>query len=118
MSEYGGWGLSGRIGSATIVQPLEEGKKVVPVNAAGRVTVNEEASLMAACLSRQGVGQLLELYARDHIASGQLVQLPPDWADESFPLYAYHYATPLLSAKVRALLDYVVEVTSPRTRRP
>jgi DNA-binding transcriptional LysR family regulator len=84
------------------------GKKAVPVNASGQLTVNEIGSLLAACLGGQGIAQVLELYARDLLADGRLVQVLPDWADETFPLYAYHHSAQLMSAKVRAFLDFVV----------
>jgi DNA-binding transcriptional LysR family regulator len=90
------------------------GKKVVPVNAAGQVLVNATGSLMAACLAGQGIAQVLELYARELVSSGQLVQVLPDWAEETYPLYAYHHSGHLMSAKVRAFLDFVVSVTRPK----
>jgi len=37
--------------------------------------------------------------------------LLPEWADETFPLYAYHHASNLVSAKVRVFLDFVRELT-------
>jgi DNA-binding transcriptional LysR family regulator len=62
-------------------------------------------------VSGLGVAQLLELYVRDLLASGQLVQILPEWADETYPLYAYHHSAQLMSAKVRAFLAFVVAVT-------
>ncbi|RKH04156.1 LysR family transcriptional regulator [Corallococcus sp. CA053C] len=90
------------------------GSKIVPVNAKGRLTVNETGSLLAACLGGQGVTQMLELYTRDLIADGRLIQVLPDWADETYPLYAYHHSAQLMSAKVRTFLDYVVALTRER----
>jgi DNA-binding transcriptional LysR family regulator len=58
----------------------------------------------------QGIAQLLELYARDMFADGRLVQLLPDWSDETFPLYAYYHSAKPVPAKVRAFLDFVLEV--------
>jgi DNA-binding transcriptional LysR family regulator len=87
------------------------GKKVVPVNASGPLMVNQLGSVLAACIASQGIAQLLEFHARPLFADGQLVQVLPEWADEVYPLYAYHHAAPLLSARVRAFLDFVVDVT-------
>jgi DNA-binding transcriptional LysR family regulator len=86
------------------------GKRVVAVNATGQLVVNGTGSLMAACLAGLGVAQVIELYAREHISAGRLVQVLPAWADETYPLHAYHHAAPLLSARVRAFLDFVAEV--------
>ncbi len=87
------------------------GKKVVPVNVSGQLMVNESGSLLAACLGGHGIAQVLELYARELLAGKRLVQVLPDWAEETYPLYAYHHAEPLMSAKVRAFLDFVVALT-------
>ena len=87
------------------------GQKVVPVNASGQLTVNEVGALLAACLEGQGIAQVLELYTRELLASGRLVQVLPTWADETYPLYAYHHSAQLMSAKVRAFLDFAVELT-------
>jgi DNA-binding transcriptional LysR family regulator len=87
------------------------GNKVIPVNASGRLMVNESGSLLGACLGGQGIAQVLELYARELIADGRLVQVLPEWAEETYPLYAYHHPAPLMSAKVRAFLDFVVALT-------
>lgn len=61
---------------------------------------------LGACLGGAGIAQLLELYARDILADGRLVLLP-EWADETFPLYAYRHASNLVSTKVRVFLDFV-----------
>ncbi|RKH59600.1 LysR family transcriptional regulator [Corallococcus llansteffanensis] len=87
------------------------GKKVVPVNVSGQLMVNEGGSVLAACLGGQGIAQLLELYTQEFLAAGQLVQVLPEWAEETYPLYAYHHSARLQSAKVRAFLDFVVALT-------
>jgi DNA-binding transcriptional LysR family regulator len=90
---------------------LVRGKKVVAVAATGQLRVNGVGPLLAACLAGQGIAQLLELGTRELFASGELVQLLPDWADETYPLYAYHHAAQLMTAKVRAFLDFVIALT-------
>jgi DNA-binding transcriptional LysR family regulator len=87
------------------------GKNVVPVDVSGPLMVNQFGPMLAACLASQGIAQVLAFHAREFLADGRLVQVLPEWSDEVYPLYAYHHATPLLSAKVRAFLDFVVEVT-------
>ena len=83
------------------------GKKAVSVNASGQLIVNGSGSLLAACLAGQGITQVLELYVRELLAEGRIVQVLPEWADETYPLYAYHHSGQLMSAKVRAFLDFV-----------
>jgi DNA-binding transcriptional LysR family regulator len=53
---------------------------------------------------------MLLLGAEPLIASGQLINLFPEWADERFPLYAYYPSRHHLPAKTRAFLDFVVEL--------
>jgi DNA-binding transcriptional LysR family regulator len=87
------------------------GKKTIAVNATGQLVVNGAGSFLAACLAGQGIAQLLEVSAKDFLATGQLVCLLPGWADETYPLYAYYHSAPLVAAKLRAFLDFVVEAT-------
>jgi len=51
-------------------------------------------------------------------ASGQLVQILPDWAEERYPLYAYHPSRHLPPAKVRAFLDFVQEISREEQSTP
>jgi DNA-binding transcriptional LysR family regulator len=81
--------------------------EIVAVTPAGHLLVNDTGALLGACLGDVGAAQLLELYAKDLLADGRLVQLLPEWSEETFPLYAYHHASNLMSAKVRAFLDFV-----------
>jgi DNA-binding transcriptional LysR family regulator len=83
---------------------------VVPVTVKGRLKVNDTGGLLGACLGGEGIAQLLELYARDMIADGRLVQLLPDWSGETFPLYAFYHSAKPVPAKVRAFLDFVLEL--------
>lgn len=90
------------------------GDEVVPVRVTGQLTVNGTGALLGACLGGQGFAQLLEVYARDHVADGRLVQVLPEWADETFPLYAYHHAARVTSARVRVFLDFLAKLFGAR----
>jgi DNA-binding transcriptional LysR family regulator len=86
---------------------FQRGKETLPIRPEGRLMVNDTGSLTGACLGDGGVAQLLELYAKDLLAQERLRQILLDWSDETFPLYAYHHASNLISAKVRAFLEFV-----------
>jgi DNA-binding transcriptional LysR family regulator len=86
---------------------FQRGGEVVPFRAAGRLMVNDTGALLGACLGGVGIAQLLELYTKGLLSEGRVIQLLPDWAEETFPLYAYHHASNLISAKVRSFLDFV-----------
>lgn len=87
------------------------GRKTVSVDASGQLMVNGVGSLLAACLGGQGIAQLFEFYTRGLVADGRLVQVLPEWSEETYPLHAYHHAAPLMSARVRAFLDFVSTLT-------
>lgn len=92
---------------------LIRGNERVEIHSSGQLFINGSGTFIAACLAGHGVAQLLELYARPMIDAGRLVQLLPAWADETYPLYAYHHAAQPLAAKVRAFLDFAVAITRP-----
>ncbi|WP_437481590.1 LysR substrate-binding domain-containing protein [Sorangium sp. So ce1014] len=90
-------------------------ERVVPTGTGGpgKATTRcyPTAPLLAACLAGQGIAQVIELYVREHLADGRLVQVLPEWAEEPYPLYAYHHSAQLMSVKVRAFLEFVVALT-------
>jgi DNA-binding transcriptional LysR family regulator len=94
--------------SAPFPWELVRGKKVVPLDAKGPLLVNQFGPMLAACLAGQGIAQFLDFHVEALLAEGKLVQLFPDWADETYP---YHHGAQHPSAKVRAFLDYVVSIT-------
>ncbi|ASG20556.1 LysR family transcriptional regulator [Nitrospirillum viridazoti] len=91
---------------------FHRGAERVTVAVAGRVVMDDPSVAVAACVAGQGVFQSFELGLGPWLASGQLVQVLPDWAEERYPLYAYHPSRHLPPAKVRAFLDFVQEVAA------
>lgn len=95
---------------------LQRGDDIVDIQPRGSLMVNDTGSLIGALLSGHGVAQPLGVYAETMIRDGRLIQLLPDWSDERFPLYAYHRSQQLMSARLRAFLDFVVEIARPLSR--
>ncbi|MDB5219738.1 MAG: transcriptional regulator, LysR family, partial [Myxococcaceae bacterium] len=93
---------------------LQRGSTRVPVRVKGRLVVNETTTLIEACASGVGIAQLLESYAREAIARGRVVPILEGWSDERFPVYAYHRSGRLAPARIRAFLDFVVELARRR----
>ncbi len=87
-----------------------QGRKFVKADVTGKLMVNTGSLLVESCLGGYGVAQFLELYMKDFLADGRLVQVLPDWAEETYPLYAYHHSPKLVPAKVRAFLDFVTSL--------
>lgn len=76
---------------------------------------HDPSAAIAACVSGYGVFQSLELGMGPWLRSGKLVQIPSDWCDEGYPLYAYYRSRHLPPAKIRAFLDFVKEIVSEET---
>jgi DNA-binding transcriptional LysR family regulator len=82
-------------------------KEVVAVKVSGRLVLNDLATKLAACAAGLGIAQTFALGLDEMLASGALVQLLSGWAEERFPLYAYHPSRHLPPAKVRAFIAFV-----------
>ena len=93
------------------VWELHRGRRVVAVEGRRRMLVNDVATLLAACLAGTGIAQVLSPSVGPLLRAGRLVEVLPDWQDERFPLYALYPSRRLPAAKLRAFLDFVVELT-------
>jgi hypothetical protein len=68
------------------------------------------------------VAQVIDLGLDDHLNSGALINLFPDWSDERFALYVYYPSRNHVPAKVRTFIDFIVaslgsEATTTPTRK-
>ncbi|WP_426433573.1 LysR family transcriptional regulator [Bradyrhizobium genosp. P] len=86
--------------------------QIVEINAAGRLMLDDPSAAVAACVAGHGVLQKLAIGLKPLLAKGELVQILSRWADERYPLYAYHPSRHLPPAKVRAFIDFVQEVAA------
>jgi DNA-binding transcriptional LysR family regulator len=74
--------------------------------------MDDASAGVAACVAGHGVLQKLAIGLKPLLSRGQLVQILSRWADEQYPLYAYHPSRHLPPAKVRAFLDFVQEIAA------
>jgi len=88
---------------------FHRGRKVMTVPVSGRLTFDDAMSHLAACLAGSGVAQVFDLGITEHLKSGRLVHLFPDWSDEMFPLFIYFPSRHYIPAKVRAFQAFVVD---------
>jgi DNA-binding transcriptional LysR family regulator len=79
--------------------------------------MNDLATKLTACAAGHGIAQTIEFGVDSLLASGELVQVLADWAEERYPLYAYHPSRHLPPAKVRAFLDFVVASIPPTSKK-
>lgn len=80
--------------------------EVLPVAVGGNLVTMDAGTMLAACLAGVGIAQSLALGIAPLLASGELVELFPDWPGECYPLHALYPSARHVPAKVRALLDF------------
>ena len=90
---------------------FRRGGEVKEVKVSSRLVMDDPSVAMAACLAGQGIFQSLAIGLAPFLSRGELVQVLPEWSEERYPLYAYHPSRHLPPAKVRALLDFIQEIT-------
>jgi DNA-binding transcriptional LysR family regulator len=95
-------------------QPYEwefhRGRKVVRVKTDSRLMLTDAGSLLATCLAGVGIAQVMNLEIQPRLDSGELIDLFPDWPDETFPLYMLYPSRTLPPAKLRAFIDFMQTV--------
>ncbi len=89
---------------------FHKGRKMLGVATGGQLMVSDVLTMHRICLSGYGIAQVMELGCENLLASGQLIELFPDWSDENFPLYALYPSRSHLPAKTRAFLEFVVSL--------
>jgi DNA-binding transcriptional LysR family regulator len=92
---------------------FRRGGEVIPVRPAARLMVSDVGAMLSACEAGVGIAQIMQLGSSDLLAEGRLVELFPDWPGELFPLYALYPSRQLRAAKVRAFIEFTVDLLSP-----
>jgi DNA-binding transcriptional LysR family regulator len=92
---------------------FHRGRKILPIETTGRLLLTDAQTLVGTCVAGAGIAQLLAISIQDHLDRGDLIELFPDWPDERFPLYALYPSRHLPPAKLRAFIDFVLQVAVP-----
>jgi DNA-binding transcriptional LysR family regulator len=85
------------------------GSKMVAVATSGPLTVSNVGTMLGACLAGAGIAQVMALGVQDLLVQGELVELFPDWPDETFPLYVLYPSRHHPPAKLRAFMEFCLE---------
>ena len=93
-------GLEWRLGKA---------KQQISVKVHPRLTVTNKAADIKAALIGFGITRLMSYQVAAHLAAGQLVRLFPEYEPPPLPVHIIHLEGRQASAKVRALVDVLVE---------
>jgi DNA-binding transcriptional LysR family regulator len=91
--------------------------QVLPVVTSGPLFMTDVATMIAACAAGAGIAQVLAISVQSLLASGELVELFPDWPDETFPLYAVRPSRRLAPLKVAAFVEFCEEICRPYDAR-
>jgi DNA-binding transcriptional LysR family regulator len=89
---------------------FHRGGKMLIVKTAGRLMLSDVGTMLGECVAGAGVAQVMALGIQDLLDQGRLVDLFPDWPGERFPLYALHPSRHLPPAKVRAFIEFTLEM--------
>ncbi|RTD98146.1 LysR family transcriptional regulator [Variovorax atrisoli] len=95
---------------------FQRGHKLVEVPTTGRLLLTDPGTVLETVLSGICVAQIKAVGIQPQLDSGELVDLFPDWPDERLPLHALYPSRHLPAAKVRAFIDFVMEVVSPASK--
>ncbi len=96
---------------------FQRGREVIAVKVQDRMVMNDLATKLEACIAGYGVAQSVAFGLEPYLKSGALVQILRDWADERYPLYAYHASRRHVPAKVRAFVDFVKSAVRPASAK-
>ena len=76
----------------------------------GRLLVSDVGTMLGACLAGTGIARFKASGVQDLLEKGRLIELFTDWAGEIYSLYALYPSRQLPAAKVRAFIDFVIEL--------
>ncbi len=85
-------------------------KQVLPLRIRARLLVSDSETLIGACEAGAGIAQVLEIGCAELLRGGRLIELFPEWSDERFPLYAIYPSRLHRAAKVRAFIEFCLEI--------
>jgi DNA-binding transcriptional LysR family regulator len=85
-------------------------QELLSVEPRSRLLVSDVGAMLGACEAGVGIAQIMSLGSSHRLENGKLVDLFPDWPGELFPLYALYPSRQHRAAKVRAFVDFTVDV--------
>jgi DNA-binding transcriptional LysR family regulator len=91
---------------------FNEGKKDKNIRVSGSVRVNSGYGLVDAALKGLGIVQLPDYYVNEYIEQGRLITLLDHYREPDEGIWAVYPHNRQLSAKIRLLVDYLVEQLS------
>jgi DNA-binding transcriptional LysR family regulator len=84
--------------------------ETIEVPTRGPLIFTDPKTMMDECVAGTGIGKLIGWGVKEQLATGTLIDLFPEWHGPIFPLYAFHPSRKHPPAKVRAFVDFCIEV--------
>ena len=97
-------------GSERVNYVLRRGDERHELHARSVVAVSDSSTLLAAALAGLGVALSATFIVKPHLADGSLRLVLPEWSAGLVPLYAVYPPNRHVNAKLRAFIDWVVEL--------
>ena len=85
---------------------FRRGSEILPIRQSSRLMVSDVETMIGAWCEGAGIAQIMELGSQHIIDTGKLVEIFPDWPDETFPLYAIYPSRRHRAAKVSVFTDF------------
>ena len=84
--------------------------ETIEVPTRGPLIFTDPKAMMDECVAGTGIGKLIGWGVKEQLETGTLIDLFPEWHGPVFPLYAFHPSRKHPPAKVRAFVDFCIEV--------
>jgi DNA-binding transcriptional LysR family regulator len=86
------------------------GSETIVVPTSGPLIFTDPKSMMDESVAGTGIAKVIGWGVKEMLANGTLIDLFPEWHGPSFPLYAFHPSRKHPPAKVRAFVDFCLEI--------
>ena len=99
---------------------FRRGDERIEIAMRGVIALNDSNVYVQAGLAGLGVIQLTDYQLLQHVASGRMIQLLPDWTSDPLPVHIVYPQNRHLSAKVRVFVEWVSDLFTvmPEMHRP
>jgi LysR family transcriptional regulator for bpeEF and oprC len=89
---------------------FRRGDEKIDVALPGMIALNDSNAYVQAGLAGLGIIQMTDYLMMQHVLSGRMVQVLPDWTSEPLPVHVVYPQNRHLSAKVRVFVEWVAEL--------
>jgi LysR family transcriptional regulator for bpeEF and oprC len=89
---------------------FRRGEERIDIAMRGVIALNDSNAYVQAGLAGLGVIQMTDYLLLEHVASGRMVQILPDWTSEPVPVHVVYPQNRHLSAKVRVFVEWVSDL--------